>query len=262
MSMLAPPPVIEDSVCTSIRGFPLRISYDPNTYIGKFLYYRGIFEEQVIAKISKNIRPGMTVLDVGANIGLHTLIFAHLVGIRGRVVSVEPQESVRKRLLKNIELNSFNNICVLPCALGAREESGYIYQLYENNDGAACLKPCSPTTTASKETITIRTLDYVRKTCQVEYFDLLKIDVEGAELDVLSGIEGLFDGPRRPRAVFVECIDSHLRRFGHTSQELVSWLQSRGYEVRALRTGRWSHLNSSEGLDCDLFATPRTRSRG
>ena len=60
------------------------------------------------------ITPSMTFIDLGANIGQHTLMAASIVGREGRVISFEPQQKVRDFLLDNVRLNNFENVTVLP----------------------------------------------------------------------------------------------------------------------------------------------------
>lgn len=86
-----------------------RINYDLDLheYIDSALYFRGCFEPTTTAAIKRLCRPGMTILDIGANVGAHTLRFAKLVGERGRVVAFEPMPWPRARLQRNLELNDF-----------------------------------------------------------------------------------------------------------------------------------------------------------
>jgi hypothetical protein len=96
MQFLNPPEVGDGFVVEKLRGFPLYVEFDPNSYIGRYLLYRGIFEEQIFNKMRQLLKPGMVVVDAGANIGLHTVVGAHLVGGRGKVISIEPQSDVRE----------------------------------------------------------------------------------------------------------------------------------------------------------------------
>ena len=109
------------SVTTRLRGFPVKLTYDPNSEIGRYLFFRGSFEEQILKKIKQTVKSGDIVLDVGANIGVHTLVFSTLVGNSGQVVAIEPQSKVRKRLVVNLENNQIGNVHVLGCAIGAED---------------------------------------------------------------------------------------------------------------------------------------------
>lgn len=69
ITTLNPPHVDEARVTTKLRRYGLAFEYDPNTYIGRYIYYRGIFEEAILRAIECRLSPGMTFIDIGANIG-------------------------------------------------------------------------------------------------------------------------------------------------------------------------------------------------
>ncbi|SFM70049.1 FkbM family methyltransferase [Marinobacter pelagius] len=250
---LKPTELDRNIATTRLRGFPLWITYDPNSEIGRYLFYRGSFEEQILRKITEVTRPGDRVLDVGANIGVHSLVFSTLVQEEGQVVAIEPQSKVRKRLMHNIDSNQVSNICVLGCALGSEECTATIYDVARNNDGAATLKPDDPSKHDKFEHVEVKTFDFVRKTTGLDYFDIIKIDVEGAELEVINGLSEIFR-TRPPRCLFVECVDSHLIRFGTSSEELISRLENLGYSLKAKHKGRWKSIEQVDRKNCDIYA--------
>ena len=90
---------------------------DLNELIDRSIFYEGCFEPMTTAVINKYVNPGMTVLDIGANIGCHTLRLAKLVGKNGKVIAFEPMSWAYLRLKRNIELNDFNNIILEKLAL-------------------------------------------------------------------------------------------------------------------------------------------------
>ncbi|MFN7096097.1 MAG: FkbM family methyltransferase [Gammaproteobacteria bacterium] len=79
-------------------------------YIGLALYLYGEFSENEATIFRQLIRPGQTVLDVGANIGAHTVLFAQLTGPAGQVYAFEPQRLVFQQLCTNVTLNSLPNV--------------------------------------------------------------------------------------------------------------------------------------------------------
>lgn len=83
---------------------------DLNELIDSSIYYEGCFEPLTTAVIDKYVKSGMTVFDIGANIGCHTLRCAKLVGKSGKVIVFEPMSWAFAKLKRNIELNDFNNI--------------------------------------------------------------------------------------------------------------------------------------------------------
>lgn len=156
--------------------------YNENDYyMGKALDLYGECSEAELSLLGQALRPGYTVLDIGANIGTHTLFFAKQVGPTGRVYSFEPQRIVHQQLVANIALNSLLNVQTYQAALGA--EQGFVYvppidYLQQNNFGALSMsdQPIG-------EKITLMMLDELDlPACHV-----IKIDVEGMELQVLKG---------------------------------------------------------------------------
>ncbi len=257
MKWIDPPRVAAVEVTTELKRYGLRLSYDPNSYIGRYIYYRGLFEEQVLRAIERALRPGGTFIDIGANIGQHTVVAAHCVGTGGRVIAFEPQAVARARLVHNIALNNQQDrVEVHACALGREQAPGNIYVLNDNNDGQSSLRPV--THTEPSEAVQIETLDGMDLDVDLRRGCVVKIDVEGGEIDVLDGAVE-FIRTVRPQALFVECANRHLQRFGYSGLDVQHWLREHGYDVQGLVHGRWQPLNRS--IDCDLLATSRKPTR-
>jgi FkbM family methyltransferase len=247
MQALSPANVGTSEVTTTLRRFGIPFSYDPNSYIGRFIWHRGIFEEAVLKSIAGHLKPGMTFIDIGANIGQHTCVAAKLVGPTGRVVSFEPGSVARARLLRNVALNGFRNVQVHDCALGNRDSTAVLHRLDPDNDGHASI---APTTTpgSADEHVVVKTLDSV---LEVTGPCVVKIDVEGAEVSVLEGATRLLH-EQKPRAIFVECVDAYLKKFGSSGGELFELLTGAGYTVYVLRRGSWHEAQMP--CDGDLMA--------
>ncbi|NMT63790.1 FkbM family methyltransferase [Marinobacter sp. W62] len=190
---------------------------------------------------------------MGANIGVHSLVFSTLVGSSGQIVAIEPQSKVRKRLEANLKNNQITNVVVLGCAIGAEECCARIYDIANNNDGAATLRPSEPEKHEKFENIEVKTLDFVQSSTHLDRFDIVKIDVEGAELEVLQGLSKLFKSSP-PRCLFVECVNSNLKRFNTSSEELIAKLEDLGYQLEAKHKGRWVSISDADRNNCDIFA--------
>jgi FkbM family methyltransferase len=254
MDVIAPP-YRTGSMSTRIRGYPLRIAFDGGSYIGRFLDYRGIYEEGVIRKLASLLSPGMGFVDVGANIGLHCLVAAHKVGASGRVLALEPQRLVYERLKANIVLNGLSQVTALNIAVGVTESELTLYQLSDANDGLATLALTADERSSSHETVHVVRLDSLINSVFGDALpDVIKIDVEGAELEVLRGATNAFTRSQ-PNYVFVECIERHLNRFNATSGMLIRWLADAGFQVTGLRAGMWIPVRPEDGVSMDLMAT-------
>jgi FkbM family methyltransferase len=229
--------------------------------MGRFLYYRGTYEEGVLKKLRALLRPGNTFVDVGANVGLYAVIASHLVGPQGRVIAIEPQESLQALLLDNLRMNGASNATPVRAALGRMGGSGTLFQVSSDNDGQATLRLSSEeTSVAPPENVPIETLDAVLSELGIEHVDGVKIDVEGAELEVLEGFRASL-ARDRPRFVFFECIERHLHRFQANTQQLLDFFVANDYRVLCLSRGRWHPLRSASEhrhlrYSADMLALP------
>lgn len=169
---------------------------------------------------TRYLRPGDTVVDVGANIGLVSLTLSRLVGEQGRVYAFEPHPRVYEYLLGNIAVNRVENIHAFNVALGDTEGTVRFADRRRGDDrssvasdGRGIAVPCH----------------------RLDRFDLpavplalVKIDVEGYEKFVVQGAESLLD---RVSCIYFEAIESNLKTFGYTLRELLDLLISHGFEI-------------------------------
>jgi FkbM family methyltransferase len=157
--------------------------YADDRYIGHALERYGEYSESEAQLYRKLIKPGDTVVEVGANIGALTLALADIVGVEGDVLAFEPQPENYQLLCRNVEDNAFDKIVnVYEAAVGDVRGSANIPNLIEianHNYGAVPLG-------AGLHCVTVRSLD------EFEIVpSFVKIDVEGMEIDVLRGAAGM-----------------------------------------------------------------------
>jgi FkbM family methyltransferase len=149
-------------------------------YVGRSLELYGEYCEREVEIFRQLVGPGDWVVDVGANLGTHTLFFARQVGPSGRVVAFEPQRIVFQALCANMALNSVANVLCQPYAVGAEPGEIGVPALdygHENNFGGLTLGG------AEGDRVPVLTLDSL----ELPACRLIKIDVEGMERDVLAG---------------------------------------------------------------------------
>lgn len=171
------PPFVE---LTESRYGPML--YPPkDQYVGRSFKEYGQFSQGELDLFTHFIGPGSIVLDVGANIGAHTVPLAQLVGHRGVVVAFEPQPVLHRILCANLVLNSVPNAITYAMALGDREGECLIPVLdYSRSDNFGGI---SMDMVTEGEAIPLCRLDGF----QLERVDFLKLDVEGFESKVLAG---------------------------------------------------------------------------
>jgi FkbM family methyltransferase len=166
------------------------------------------------------LRPGQVVVDVGANIGTHSIVSAMRVGTTGRVYAFEAHPTTVRFLRQNIRLNQLDSIIkVIDCALG--EASGEAVFSDKRSDDQNCILPGS----APGISVRVRPLDSL---LSEERIDLLKIDVEGFELMVLRGARRTLS---RTGAIYFEAWDQHFARYGYSFGDLWEFLHSQGFKV-------------------------------
>ena len=156
-----------------------------DSYVGRSLELYGEYSEGEVGVFTQLVRPGMVVLDIGANIGAHTLVLSQAVGPAGRVLAFEPQLQIYHLLCGNIALNSLGNVVAHHAALGRERRVVNVPRLdlaAANNFGGVGLAAMSAAAGAGDPT-PMFTLDSL----ELGACHFIKIDVEGMERQVLEG---------------------------------------------------------------------------
>jgi FkbM family methyltransferase len=146
----------------------------------------GSYEPAKQAMIRRHLRPGMTFIDVGANLGYFTLQAARIVGNSGRVIAIEPAPQNFSLLQKSIALSGYSNTIALPIALSDRDGSAGLQILGRSTEHT--LAPLK-VTDLPRVVVETRTLDSVVAEQKLSRVDMLKIDVQELEIEVIRGAE-------------------------------------------------------------------------
>ena len=244
---LARVPVNVNSLCLAkLRGYPIKMHYNPRTYMGWALFYRGIYEEMQVKTCYDFLEEGMTFIDIGANYGLYSLIAAEKIGEHGGVIAFEPQSKLVPIIEKNASENNLTNITVVHSAVGDGKKTLTLFHPATNNDGQATLALGNNEKAFDKEEVPVDRLANLLKYQNVEHIQGMKMDVEGAEFTILLNAEPFFRNAE-PHFLFIECIEGHLKRFGHSCQDVFTFLQDHGYRLASCYRGRWvSFTNFAE----------------
>ena len=206
------------------NGIAFNISKN-KTSVSKSLVFQSNYEFNETNLVKKVIKPGWTVIDVGANFGWYSIHFAQLVGQNGNVFSFEPIPKTYEELNSNIKLNSCQNIKAFDFALGNKD--GNISFGVPNFDGGSLVS--SEFLKYSKRIqTTMRKLDDVIKEQKINKVDFIKADIEGGELNMLKGAEKLIEN-FRPK-LLIEIVDMHCQRFGHFPVDVYQFLINKGYK--------------------------------
>jgi len=174
--------------------------------------------------VQKMLQDGMTVLDVGANRGYYAMLASRRVGPHGRVIGFEPSPRERKFLKANLLLSRCRNVTVEPIALGSKPGQADLYVVDGYSTGCNCLRPRDSEFAGKNVHVAVRTLDEYTRAEGIRGVDLLKIDIEGGELEVIKGAGTLLR--QRPRPIILcEMIDQLTHLWGYEAREIVHRLQ-------------------------------------
>lgn len=217
---------------------------------------RSRFERHELDFILKILRPGMTFFDVGANVGLYSLAAARKVA-HGRVFSFEPCQWTYQRLLRNIELNGLQNVSAIRTALGEFSGQAVLQINAPGKDGLNTLgRPRHPDSEIiGQETVPISTLDEFLAQENVSRVEVMKVDVEGAELPLFRGAKNLLKQDASPLILYES--DAMLTAgFSYHPVETMWLLERHGYSFFVIdsRTGRISIPPSRRAYNAMVIA--------
>lgn len=197
------------------RAAGTRIEIDPRS---EKYYWLGTYEPRVLDLLADCLRPGDVFWDVGAHAGFMVAAASRLVGPRGAVVAFEPNPENAHRLRRTIEMNGLINVTLREVALSSRVGTSDFFVPGSSSMGS--LVPSSGT--GQRFTVETSTVDAEARSLPAPA--LVKIDVEGSELDVLDGAEALLATHHPPLIIEILSAD----------QLLAVERRLPGYELRSL----------------------------
>jgi len=223
--------------------------------LGALHYFLGTITNQdederaVVALLSLAIRHGDVFFDIGANYGFYSFFVGPLCGTSGVVHAFEANPLLIAHLRGSSELNeSHSRIVVNAVAVGS--ESGKVLRLYDpERIGGSSLYPLDWLNAESSVLVPVTTIDEYRRANSIKRIDVMKIDIEGAELDAFRGMEETFQ-VCPPALIICELILVSVERSDVDPIKIVDFLEAKGYEARYIRDadGRIGGLVRREDL--------------
>ncbi len=211
-------------------------------YIDREIINKGVFELQLTHLVHQYVKPGMVVLDVGANIGYYTIQFSKLVEGEGRVFAFEPSSHYLDRLSINIELNKCRNVVVCPFGLSDDDGTGVLL----GDDISSTMHWTSNDITQTKtENISLRTLDGYLIEEKLGRLDIIKVDIDGHEPFFINGAFKTIS--RFHPLIFMEFSQLNLVMAGSSVEHLASQFEKLGYKLGSEKHNR-PYLNYLEFL--------------
>lgn len=196
--------------------------------------FAGTFEVSERQTFAALLEPGMTVVDIGAHAGLYTLAASRRVGPGGRVIAFEPSPRERARLLKHIQLNHCGNVTIESMALGDADGEADLFVVQDHETGCNSLRPGNVGEVRPVR-VAVRRLDDYLARGGIERVDVVKMDIEGAELSVLRGAERLFRSLRP--VLLCEIEEARIQPWGYQGRDIVDLLLGWGYSWFAIAAG-------------------------
>jgi FkbM family methyltransferase len=176
-----------EHIKTISTRFGILSFYENDDPIGLSLTQYGEWAAIELDFIQNFIKIGDSVLDVGANIGTHTLAFSNMVGEKGKVYSFEPQPAIFNLLSSNISINSITNVQLFNYALGNSQREIYVpiidYSEHINSGSVSLKTQVENDRKKNYYSVPLKTIDSL----DIPSIDFIKIDVEGMETSVLEG---------------------------------------------------------------------------
>ena len=243
------------SVIRDIDG--INFELDLREVIDSSLYYSGTFEAQAERTIVAALKPGMTAIDVGANIGYHTFRMARAVGDAGRVVAIEPTGSAFAKLGRNGTLNTFKNIQYVKCGVSDKD-LGPIEIAFQSSyrlDGNS---------TDVVETVRILTLDTLVAELKLDRIGFIKLDIDGFEGKAFRGAAKTL-AAFHPALLF-EISPSAMKKNGDDSAELIRMLRDLRYVFKTEKGDAIADIDAFcnsivNNCSANLLASPSVEKR-
>lgn len=215
-----------------------------------YFSYKRFSDRDKIGLITRHVRPGMSVLDIGANIGFYTMLLSRSVGKNGTVYAFEPEENNFNHLRRLTA--KLTNLKLVKAACGEKSGMSYLYKseylnvdhhLYENDE--------------AREKVGVRMVsvdEYLKHECSGIGF--VKIDVQGYDCFVLKGMKETL-GRSDNTIIIGELWPYGLRQAGSSADEYLSELSQSGFAVEILSKGNPEDFSSYAGdrsFYCDFIA--------
>jgi len=194
----------------------------------------GATEPATLALFERLLRPGDTVLDVGAHVGLHALVAARAIGEAGSIYAFDPQPYNADRICRNAELNGLQNLTVVCAAAGERD--GFLRVPFQSlrDRSRLSLAQAGPNDLVTSIEVPIRRLDTFMRENDVSGAKLVKIDVEGYELEVIRGLGDRLSAVANLVFEVLEDVDVERTR------RVIDVLTAAGFLLRDVEGNSWS----------------------
>lgn len=235
-----------DPAIFHVQGYRLKCYPDSNFHL---YMYGPEKNKKLIPLMNKYVRPGGVAIDVGAHSGFFTICMAAAAGASGKIYAFEASPLIYKELIDTVQENGFTNVIAKNNAVCDSTKQIDFFM-------APSWKSEISTIRASEGTkISINGVSLDDAIPHSESICFIKIDVEGAEMQVLKGMEGII---RRDHPVMaIEITDSWLKELGSSTREVFEFLSNQGYTLYAVNQHDCVEINEPPTKQVDALCLPR-----
>lgn len=246
-------------IITTSNGFKIYFDRPDDKGVESWLFFTGDYERGTQHILKSILNEGDSFIDVGANIGLITILASKKVGKEGKVYSFEPEKDTAKILGKNLKLNNIHNVSVFKFGLSDQDEKRDIYIDEEKGRGGNSL--IKREEGQKKERVILKTLDGFMGGKITDPIKLIKIDVEGWEINVLRGAQNILKGNKQP----ILCLEYSQELTSNNTDDVYEYLKKYGYRFFKLDKGKeipskMVPINTKNDLPAhdNIFAFPKS----
>lgn len=224
--LLKPKGFLQINIMNSQIKFKLDTTDTPNSMTADLLLSQDFSSEAFETRLfCELIRPGMVVVDIGANIGYYSLIGSQLVGKKGKVYALEPDPSNFDMLLKNIQANNYKNI--IPSKKAVGDHSGHIRLYMSEHASGHSIGPLPQS--IGSILVPIERLDdfFIGKLSPI---NLVKMDIEGAEMLAFKGMGKIIEANRGLK-ILTEFFPRQLESCGSSPVSYFNQIKDSGFMI-------------------------------
>ena len=217
---------------TAVTRFGASFTAPIEDSIQFYMYFFGVHEPGVTKVFRMHLRPGDTCIDIGANVGAHTLLAAHLVGPKGTVHAIEASPTIHATLRANLERNGGSQVHTYNVAVTQTPGPVTVFMHGAGNIGATTIMDnvAAERRSIAETTVPGLPLAEILPAAAIEQARLMKIDVEGAEWLVLQGRRDLLPHLREDCLILIEINPGALAPFGKGMDDVLNLLASAGFQ--------------------------------
>lgn len=205
------------------------LNFEVNNRVEEFRLTEWGREKEYTISMVKKFKEDDIVYDIGSSVGLVSVISASIVK-KGKVISFEPDPENVKKLKTNYFINGLTNFEIKEMAVGETEEKLKLFTQGSNGASPSLQQVNGIENFIETE---VNSIDHLIRQKEIPYPDVVKIDIEGAEMIALKGMSNLLSSAKRPRLIFLEIHPKFLPSFDCTTEDIFEFIEKYNYEITA-----------------------------